>query len=222
MAAVDVGPTSNRRTVLPMTVGGLCLVAKNGSCCLTIPMLARMCVRLTPTKDHVVCDSQQLGQNRINISLRHEKFCLKAKASDHIVRIAVILAAPSNRPLTIMVSRGEAELVTVKTTLPIVPFPPLEERAAILTERLILRPYRADDVHSLYAIHTDEETMAWTATGKAHTTIEETQKKSTRSSRTRDVKIKILLSALLLREKQLASPAHTGAVVALAGPRSAT
>lgn len=67
-------------------------------------------------------------------------------------------------------------MVTVKTTLPTIPYPPLEERAAIITERLILRPFRADDVHSLYAMQSDKEIMVWSATGKAYTTIEQSQK----------------------------------------------
>ena len=74
-----------------------------------------------------------------------------------------------------MVPRGAAELVTVKTTLPTLPYLPIEERESILTENLLLRPYHANDLHDLHAIFSDPVIMATTARGKTYS-LDESQK----------------------------------------------
>ncbi|OAA70485.1 Acyl-CoA N-acyltransferase [Cordyceps fumosorosea ARSEF 2679] len=74
------------------------------------------------------------------------------------------------------ITRGEVELVAVTSTLPVVPFPPPEQRAAILTERLLLRPYQEADLQALYEMQSDPEVAQWTSTGIAHTDIQETKK----------------------------------------------
>ncbi|OAA79303.1 Acyl-CoA N-acyltransferase [Akanthomyces lecanii RCEF 1005] len=74
------------------------------------------------------------------------------------------------------IARGEVELVAVKSTLPVVPFPPSEQRIAILTERLVLRPYQESDLQPIYELNSDLEVAQWMSTGIPHADIEATKK----------------------------------------------
>ncbi|OHE93723.1 acetyltransferase [Colletotrichum orchidophilum] len=67
------------------------------------------------------------------------------------------------------------DFVTVHTTLPTLPLPPLASRPPILTERLILKPVSQDDLLSLHAMRTQPEVMKWTVAGRIDANIEETQ-----------------------------------------------
>lgn len=58
------------------------------------------------------------------------------------------------------------EWVTVKTTLPAVPYQPLSERADIKTQRLILRPTLESDLDGWHALRSEPEVMQWTSQGK--------------------------------------------------------
>jgi hypothetical protein len=49
--------------------------------------------------------------------------------------------------------------VVVKTTRPVFPFPPNEDREPIYTERLIIRPYVPEDLGDLRALRTQPEVM---------------------------------------------------------------
>ncbi|KAK0632034.1 GNAT domain-containing protein [Immersiella caudata] len=65
--------------------------------------------------------------------------------------------------------------VVVKTTRPVFPFPPNEERKPIYTERLIIRPYVPEDLEGLRELRTQPEVMQWTSRGCADKDISETQ-----------------------------------------------
>jgi RimJ/RimL family protein N-acetyltransferase len=67
--------------------------------------------------------------------------------------------------------------VTVKTTLPSVPYPPIESRTPIKTERLLIRPYRESDAEELYSVlRSQPEVMIFTARGKVDESVEVTRK----------------------------------------------
>lgn len=69
------------------------------------------------------------------------------------------------------------DFITVKTTLPARPFPPTESRPSVTTERLLLRPLRADDVTALHELRTQEDVMKWTYIGRIDRDMEETRGK---------------------------------------------
>ncbi|KAI0169361.1 acyl-CoA N-acyltransferase [Hypoxylon sp. FL1284] len=56
--------------------------------------------------------------------------------------------------------------VKVKTYLPARPLPPNSERKPILTERLVIRPYREEDLDGIYIIHRQPEPMKYTMRGR--------------------------------------------------------
>lgn len=99
---------------------------------------------------------------------------INIKLSKHLQRDLVTAIALQHNART-MVPRGAVELVTVKTTLPTLPYPPLEERESILTENLLLRPYRANDIHDLHVMFSDPVVMASSARGKTYS-LEESRK----------------------------------------------
>lgn len=70
---------------------------------------------------------------------------------------------------------SERQWVSIKSTLPKTPFPPLDERSPIRTERLILRPLTENDLDGLRALRTQPEVMYWTIQGRPDATIEETK-----------------------------------------------
>ncbi|KAI1455796.1 acyl-CoA N-acyltransferase [Annulohypoxylon moriforme] len=64
--------------------------------------------------------------------------------------------------------------VAVKTQLPTIPFPLNTERKPIRTERLIIRPFREDDLDGMYALRTQPEVMKYTLVGRIDASKEET------------------------------------------------
>ncbi len=70
-------------------------------------------------------------------------------------------------------STPEDDWVVVKTTLPI--FPANAERPTVSTERLILRPWRPDDVAELHVLRTQPEVMQFTSLGRVDVDLAETQ-----------------------------------------------
>lgn len=73
-------------------------------------------------------------------------------------------------------SPSALEWVTVKTTLPKLPYPPMSTREPIRTERLILRPYVATDVNDFHLLRIQQEVMKWTSQGKPDTDLKQTEK----------------------------------------------
>jgi RimJ/RimL family protein N-acetyltransferase len=74
------------------------------------------------------------------------------------------------------VEKQPLNLVTVKTTLPKVPYPPVESRPHIRTDRLLLRPYReSDDEEMFRVIRSQPDIMIWTARGTVDESIESTR-----------------------------------------------
>ncbi|KAK0657287.1 GNAT domain-containing protein [Cercophora newfieldiana] len=65
--------------------------------------------------------------------------------------------------------------VVVKTTRPVSPFPHNEERQPIVTERLILRVFRPEDIDGLRELRTQPEVMKWTMQGRVDGDMAETQ-----------------------------------------------
>ncbi|CAN8101323.1 unnamed protein product [Discula destructiva] len=64
----------------------------------------------------------------------------------------------------------------VHTTLPH-PLPSSAARKPTLTPRLLIRPLAATDLAELHVLMTQPEVMQWTAAGRAHTSIAETERK---------------------------------------------
>lgn len=70
---------------------------------------------------------------------------------------------------------GEMASVSVKTTLPAVPYPPHAAREPILTERLLLRPVVESDVEALHVLRTQPEVMINTSQGCVDADMETTR-----------------------------------------------
>lgn len=68
------------------------------------------------------------------------------------------------------------EWVTIKTTLPKLPYPPFETRPHIKTGRLLLRPLRPSDADELHGLRSQAEVMVWTSQGKPDVDLEATKK----------------------------------------------
>ncbi|RMJ09705.1 hypothetical protein BHE90_005549 [Fusarium euwallaceae] len=68
------------------------------------------------------------------------------------------------------------EFVTVKTTLPKLPFPSNDERKPFRTERLLMRPFSEDDFEALRVLRTQPEVMVWFTQGRPDKDVEETKK----------------------------------------------
>lgn len=71
----------------------------------------------------------------------------------------------------------DAGFVTVKTWLPSLPFPRNEDREEIITERLVIRPWKLDDVPAVHAIRTQPEVMMWTSQARPDANMAETEAK---------------------------------------------
>jgi len=69
----------------------------------------------------------------------------------------------------------KAAFVSVKSTLPI--FPRSSERQDFATERLIIRPFRQEDLEGLHGLRTQIEVMVNTGQGRNDRDRDETQKK---------------------------------------------
>ncbi|KAI5458079.1 GNAT domain-containing protein [Mariannaea sp. PMI_226] len=72
---------------------------------------------------------------------------------------------------------SDIEWVTIKTTRPVLPFLPNSQRRAIMTNRLILRPFEdtEDDLKDLHGIRTSFEVMKWTRQGRIDKDLDETR-----------------------------------------------
>ncbi|KAL8400129.1 hypothetical protein RB594_000510 [Gaeumannomyces avenae] len=71
----------------------------------------------------------------------------------------------------------EGDFVVVNTTLPSLPLPRSAERADVVTERLVLRALRAEDLNAVHVLRTQPEVMVWTSTGRGDKDMAETQHK---------------------------------------------
>ena len=67
--------------------------------------------------------------------------------------------------------------VTVKAFLPTLPLPANSERAAVTTNRLLLRALQPNDLEALRVLRTQEDVMKWTKAGCIDETIEMTKAK---------------------------------------------
>ncbi|GJN71808.1 hypothetical protein PLIIFM63780_005855 [Purpureocillium lilacinum] len=65
--------------------------------------------------------------------------------------------------------------LSVKTTLPTLPYPPLSSRPVIKTARLLIRPFSATDLDALHALRTQPEVMAWMPLGQIDPDVAKTQ-----------------------------------------------
>jgi len=68
----------------------------------------------------------------------------------------------------------EKKKVTIFTTAPF-PLPPIAARAEIRTARLLIRPPRLSDVAAYHELRSDEESMKWSARGRADRNLDETR-----------------------------------------------
>ncbi|PNY20478.1 Uncharacterized protein TCAP_07397 [Tolypocladium capitatum] len=71
-----------------------------------------------------------------------------------------------------MLAPSPLEWVTVKTTLPALPFPLLDSRPDIRTERLVLRRTLESDLEGWHALRLQPEVMEWTAQGEPDKDLE--------------------------------------------------
>ncbi|KAK1690225.1 GNAT domain-containing protein [Colletotrichum godetiae] len=69
----------------------------------------------------------------------------------------------------------QLDFITVNTTLPTLPLPPLVTRQPVLTERLILKPVSQDDLHAVHAMRSQPEVMRWAVAGRPDADLQETQ-----------------------------------------------
>lgn len=69
------------------------------------------------------------------------------------------------------------DAILITTTLPTQPLPQSSTRIAFETERLILRPFVADDIAAIHILRTQPEVMIFTATGVVDKDIAATQSK---------------------------------------------
>ncbi|UPK98243.1 hypothetical protein LCI18_009178 [Fusarium solani-melongenae] len=68
------------------------------------------------------------------------------------------------------------EFVTVKTTLPKMPFPSNDERQPFRTERLLMRPLSEDDFEALRVLRTQPDVMVWFTQGRVDKDVKETKR----------------------------------------------
>ncbi|KAF4448443.1 hypothetical protein F53441_8167 [Fusarium austroafricanum] len=66
--------------------------------------------------------------------------------------------------------------IQIKTTLTKLPYPPLEDRPILRTERLILKPFYENAAEDLFPMRAQQEVMMWTAQGVPDKDLEETRK----------------------------------------------
>lgn len=66
---------------------------------------------------------------------------------------------------------------TIKTALPERPLPPNSSRSPVTTDRLVVRPLRPEDAHSLHILRTQPEVMANSPQGRPDKDLEETQQR---------------------------------------------
>ncbi|QPG95846.1 hypothetical protein C2857_002275 [Epichloe festucae Fl1] len=76
-----------------------------------------------------------------------------------------------------MVQPSSLDWVKVKTTLPAQPFPLLNTRADIQTERLVLRRTMEDDLDGWHALRLQPEVMKWTSQGRPDPDLEWSREK---------------------------------------------
>ncbi|UNI22867.1 hypothetical protein JDV02_008713 [Purpureocillium takamizusanense] len=103
---------------------------------------------------------------------------------------------------TTPIPRTALRPISVKTTLPALPYPPLASRPVIKTARLLIRPFTATDLDALHTLRTQPEVMAWMPLGQVDGDLEKT---------------KAVLAAKLLHDDRnysfaicLAAPSSTG------------
>jgi RimJ/RimL family protein N-acetyltransferase len=68
------------------------------------------------------------------------------------------------------------EWTTIKTTLPVFPYPPVAERKAVRTQRLLIRPQEAADAVELHQLRLQPEVMKWTMQGAPDKDMDATRK----------------------------------------------
>ncbi|RBR04559.1 uncharacterized protein FIESC28_11542 [Fusarium coffeatum] len=66
--------------------------------------------------------------------------------------------------------------VQIRTTLAQLPYPRLEDRPTITTERLVLKPFYEGAAEDLHPMRVQQEVMKWTSQGAPDKSIEETRK----------------------------------------------
>lgn len=66
--------------------------------------------------------------------------------------------------------------ITVTTTLPTLPYAALNVRPDIRSERLVIRSFKADDLHVLHGLRSQPEVMEWTLRGAVDSDLQETQR----------------------------------------------
>lgn len=79
----------------------------------------------------------------------------------------------TSRPNLVPSPKAPSELpkVSIKTTLPVQPFPPNSARGTIKTPRLVLRPLRENDLQALFEIRSQPEVMRTNPRGVPDTDI---------------------------------------------------
>ncbi|PWI66497.1 hypothetical protein PCL_04910 [Purpureocillium lilacinum] len=84
---------------------------------------------------------------------------------------APFIAMPSPMP-----EPSEKQWVTVRTTLPTVPYPLTESRAPITTSRLLIRPLADSDLETLHVLQTQPQVVQWSSRAVFNASVEVTRK----------------------------------------------
>ncbi|KAG9256124.1 GNAT domain-containing protein [Emericellopsis atlantica] len=74
------------------------------------------------------------------------------------------------------IARSTLEWTTVKTTLPALPYPPMAERKAVRTQRLLIRPTEMADAEAFHEMRLQPEVMKWTLQGVPDVDLEATRR----------------------------------------------
>lgn len=83
-------------------------------------------------------------------------------------------SAPAPAPPKVLFPASD-EAVVITAILPTHPFPPAPARAHVSTERLLIRPFVADDIGAMHVLRTQPEVMINTAVGKIDPDVATTQ-----------------------------------------------
>ncbi|KAJ6443475.1 cellobiose dehydrogenase [Purpureocillium lavendulum] len=71
---------------------------------------------------------------------------------------------------------SEKQWVTVKTTLPSVPYPPTASRAPLTTRRLLIRPLAESDLEALHVLNTQPPVVRWSSRAVPNSNMDVTRR----------------------------------------------
>jgi hypothetical protein len=85
------------------------------------------------------------------------------------------MASEQQSPAPAPALKGESNHVKVRTTLPVLPLPDNTIRPTVITQRLLIRPFREDDLLEFHAMRTQPAVMRRTMKGVVDENLDETR-----------------------------------------------